>query len=459
MVANADQSVAALAEALRLSGEAAPPRPAAARRPDAPAAAPPGFTVPKGRPGLQLSARLVKGGPAVAVPVHWIVRRAGEKGPPLWQGSAPAPLLVLPTGRYDIEARSGLVIRQAEAQAVEGEARSLDVVLDAGTVVLATSPSALAMLSESMVTFTPLETKGAGEPHILPRLESELALPPGNYLFALTAGTLRIERPVGVAAGARVSLDGSLTLGAVELSAVATKDGPPLDEVVYVVYEDDPDAPQGRREVARSAAAGPRMLLPSGSYLVIARRGAIETRDRIIVRTGETERRVLTLESGRISLAVRIGGQPPREDGPVTHRLERLDAAAPEIVRASGLATTIELAPGRYRLESRVGLGNVRVERELRVKAGATEQVAIEHSAGRVVLRALEKAGGQPLVDVGWELRDRAGKVVWTGIGTEARAVLLAGRYTVKVEGRGVASERQVEIREGQALTYDLLVR
>ncbi|MDX2158469.1 MAG: VWA domain-containing protein [Hyphomicrobiaceae bacterium] len=467
VASTADQANAALAAALQSDA----PSPAAA----APAA-PPGastvaapdpsgrqaaatFAVPAGRPGLQLSAHLVKGGPAVALPLHWQVRRSGASGPPLWEGTAPAPLLVLPSGRYDIEARSGLVTRQATAEAVEGEARSLAILLDAGTLVLATSPSSLAMLQHSVVALTRIETKGPGEPRLLRGGESEFALPAGNYLLALTDGTLRIERPVGIEAGSRLSLAGSLGLGVVELAAVAAKGGPRLDGVVYVVYEDDPDAPQGRREVARSAAADPRLKLPVGSYVVIARRGSAEARDRIVVREGETERRVLVLEAGQVSLNVRITGGQLGSEGPITHRLERLDVQPREVLHGSGTQSTFEVASGHWRLVTRIGLANVRAERDIRLKPGETEKVAIEHAAGAVRLRLAERAGGAPLPDVAWEVRDRAGQVVWVGLGTEARALLLAGRYTVKAGARGIAVEQPIEVRAGESRDLDLAAR
>ena len=57
--------------------------------------------------------------------------------------------------------------------------------------------------------------------------------------------------------------------------------GPPLADVVFQVFEDDPDAPQGRRELMRSAAARPSFSLPAGTYYVVARHGAAEARERL----------------------------------------------------------------------------------------------------------------------------------------------------------------------------------
>ena len=458
-VANSEQANAALLEAVRHAGDVVSAAAAAAKSTQQAAAAPaiaPAQPVPAGRPGLQLWASLTKGGPAVAVPVRWRVRRAGDKGPPLWEGVTPAPLIVLPTGRYEIEAQAGLVTRQATAEAVEGQPRALAIVLDAGTLAFAGSDSGQAMLDDAVVTLARIEARGPGEPQILRQLEPELALAPGNYLVAVSHGTLRIERPIGIEVGQRVSMAGSLNLGLIELAASAVKDGPPLDRVLFTVYEDDPDAPQGRREVARSAAPQPRLKLPAGTYNVVARRGAAEVRERITVKGGESERRVIVLETGQLALTIRIPGGRLDGEGPISHRLERLDVQPRDVLNASGATAAFDVTAGRFKLETRIGTANVRSEREIRLKAGETEKLVIEHAAGSVRLRLLERAGAAPVPDVVWDVRDPRGQPVWAGLGTEGRALLLAGRYTVRAEGRGIRIERPIEVRAGEVRTIDL---
>jgi Ca-activated chloride channel family protein len=412
-----------------------------------------------GRPGLQLWATLVKGGQPLAAPITWRVRRAGEKGPPLWEGQTASPLLVLPTGRYDVEASIGLITRTAVAEAVEGAPRAVSLSLDAGMLALAQAKSTKAMLDSAVVTLSRIEGTSADKPTILHRTDADLVLPAGNYLVSVTSGALRIERPVGIIVGERVSIANALALGAVELDAVAVKGEPSLDGLVYAVYEDDPDAPQGRREVARSAAAKPRFKLPAGTYYVIARRGPIEARDRVSVRSGETEKHTMVLEVGRVEIVVRLpGGQIENED-PITHRLERIDVQPPELLTANGISATLEASSGRYRLRSRIGLGNVRAEREFDLKSGEVERLVVEHNAGGARFRMVEKIGGPPLPDTSFEVRDGSGRSVWSGLGTEPRVLLMAGRYTVRAEGRGTTLQRTFEIGAGEDRIVQLAPR
>ena len=54
-----------------------------------------------------------------------------------------------------------------------------------------------------------------------------------------------------------------------------------LEAPVFSVDEDDPDAPKGRREVARSGMRQADFVLPPGTYYVVARQGNIEARERL----------------------------------------------------------------------------------------------------------------------------------------------------------------------------------
>lgn len=428
-------------------GVAAAPRDASD---GAKSAAAPKAPAQPGRPGLQLWATLAKGGQPLAAPITWRIRRAGEGGPPLWEGRTASPLLVLPSGRYDIEASIGLITRTAVAEAVEGAPRTLSLSLDAGMLALAQTKSAKAMLDDAVLTLSRVGESGPDAPQILHRAEADLALPAGNYLVSVTSGALRIERPVGIVAGERVSIANALALGALELDAAAVKGGKPLDGLVYAVYEDDPDAPQGRREVARSAAAAPRFKLPAGTYYVVARRGATEARDRVSVRSGEIEKHTMVLESGHVEIVVQLPGGQVENEGPIAHRLERIDVQPPELLTANGVSASLEASSGRYRLQTRIGLGNVRDEREFDLKPGEVERLTIAHDAAGARFRLVEQAGGQPLPDVSFEVRDGTGRSVWSGLGTEPRVLLKAGRYTVRAEGRGLALERPFAIAAGE---------
>ena len=107
-------------------------------------------------------------------------------------------------------------------------------------------------------------------------------------------------------------------------------------QLVFSVVEDDPDAPKGRREVARSAARQADFVLPPGTYYVVARQGSVEARERLAVGPGDVVRRTLNVAggaSGACNQASRRATQALSEL--VSYRVERLDGSPPEVITTS----------------------------------------------------------------------------------------------------------------------------
>ncbi len=456
LVSTAAEIEAALATSLKATARA--PQ-IAVPAPKPKAAAPPAASPSQARPGLQLWATLVRNGAPLNLPLRWTVRRAGALALPVWQGSTASPLLILPAGRYDIEVASGLVTRQASIDVEDGKPVSLPIVLDAGTLRVLPAGASPTVLDGALVAISRVEATGPVDPRILRKVDAEMALPAGTYIVSVTSGALRIERPVGIEAGKSVVFPAALDLGVLQLSARARKGGPPAPGAVYVVYEDDPDAPQGRREVARSAADDPSFRLPGGTYYVVTRFGSAEIRDRVTVRGGETERHEVVLDAGRMTIDVRVAGGRLDREGPVAHRIERVDIQPAEVHSSSGTRAELDLAAGAYRVESRIGLGNVKAVRDVTVAPGDLARVAVDHPAGGVRFRLLDEKSRQPLPDIGFEVIDQGGRPVWSGLGADPRALLLAGRYRVRAEGRGFRLEQPFDVAAGDERVVDLTAR
>jgi Ca-activated chloride channel family protein len=285
-------------------------------------------------------------------------------------------------------------------------------------------------------------------------LVPEIGLTPGTYQVTASLGSFQIERTVSVQAGKVVSFNPLLDLGELEATIAATADAPPLESASVTLFEDDPDSAQGRREVVRSAATQPSFLLPAGTYYAIARSGNVEQRDSITVKAGERTQRSFLLGTGRLAVSTALSrGLEAAE--PVAIRAERVDDPRDATI-VNRTSAVLEVAAGRYRIESRFGFANARIEREVEIKAGAREQISLEVPAGRPQLRLIEAARGLPLADVGWDIRDQRGQSVWVGQTGEARPLLLQGRYTARAEFRGRTITRDIDVRAGETRTFDL---
>jgi Ca-activated chloride channel family protein len=347
-------------------------------------------------------------------------------------------------------------------------AQRVNLVLNAGTIRMTATAQRGTAMTGSLLTISRPESSPGGVTTSRPgevvlvsnALQSEIALTPGPYVVSISHGLFRTDRQIMVVAGTRGRLGITLPTGEIELQAVAGGGGPPLADVVFQVFEDDPDAPQGRRELMRSAAARPSFNLPAGTYYVVARQGPAEARERLTVRPGEVERRTLTISSAQLSLAATIAGGRPDSSDSIVYRIERIDAGSPsEVMRVARQTETLNLAPGRYRVESRLGSLNARAERTIDLRSGTPENLTLDHQAGVVRLTFVEAGSAQHAADVFWEIKDQSGQTVWLTSEPQPLGILRAGRYTVRAQYRDRVVDGRIDVQAGDNRVVELIAR
>jgi Ca-activated chloride channel family protein len=466
----AEQIVANMEEALRLAstdagGVDAPAAPTLARPTPAPSAAVPSATVipADGPPGLYLRALLAATTEPVSLPLHWTVVAEAQPETVLFAARAANPYVPVAPGRYVVEGRDGSVTASQAVDVGDKAPTAANLVLNAGTLLIrAQVQRSGAPLGDAIVAVSDAgqaaegKKDAAGPPLVMFKgSEGMVMLPAGRYLVRVEQGLVRGERSVVVPAGSQGRIDVALNAARLLLSVTGHDGSASADVVVFSVDEDDPDAPKGRREVARSAARQADFVLPPGTYNVIARQGGVETRERLAVGPGDVVRRTLNVAAGRLALATKPAGAAPAPNELVSYRVERLDSVSPEVIATSRAAPMLVLPGGRYRVEGRYGAMNVRTVRDIEVKAGQTQQLTLEPQAAGLKLRLV--ANGLPvLADVLWDIRDEAGATVWTTGQPEPSAMLQAGRYAVRAETRDKRYDRAIELRAGEQRLVEL---
>ncbi len=466
-VQNLEQASAAVGEALRLAGnDATRPAPGPSAQPQAPSApvakgaAPP--TPPADAPpGLYLRAVLAAKGEPVDLPLNWTVSPEGQPGAVLFAHRAPYPHVPLAPGRYVVEARDGPVaVSETVAVAAKGPT-VVNLALNAGTLrVRVLAQKTNAPFGDAIITISDggqgSDAKKAGPPlAVFKTGEGVALLPAGRYLVRVELGLARVERSVVVPAGSQGRIDIPLNAARLQLSAVGSDIAGTADALTFSIAEDDPDAPKGRREVARAAGRQAEFVLPPGTYYVIARLGLIEARESLAVGPGDVVKRTLSVAVGRLALATKpVGGaQTPSE--PVSYRVERIDVSPPDVISTSRPSPVLLLPSGRYRVEGRYGAMNARAVREVEVKAGQTQKLTLEHQAATLRLRLVGSSG--PLTEVSWDIRDEAGATIWTTGQPEPSATLQAGRYVVRAETKDKRYNRSIDLRPGEAKVLELV--
>jgi Ca-activated chloride channel family protein len=410
-----------------------------------------------GPPGLRLTAMLGSSTEPLEAPVHWrIVRSRQDRSVALAETTGGIAEVALAPGTYHVEASHGLVSASANVEVKAKGLTPLSVAFDAGALRLRTLLARDGQSSTTAVTTITESGPGKSKTVWIGREgDGEIVLPVGTYRVSSEDGLARAERTVTVAAGSRAEVDLVAGAGRLRVMVLDREGGRPIEGVVLQVSEDDPDAARGRREVARSVASEAAFLLPAGTYQIVARQGAAELRDRVVIRAGEEARRALVLNAGRIVVETRLPGQRPTALDGITHHVTRLDGEEREVARAAGANVAFDLHAGRYRIESQVGALNAASRREVEVRAGATQTLAVELRTGQVRLKLAESVGGA-YGDVAWHIRDARGGTVWRTVQPEPRAQLAPGRYSVVAETRDRRIERVIEVGNGESRVVEI---
>ena len=110
------------------------------------------------------------------------------------------------------------------------------------------------------------------------------------------------------------------------------------------------------------------------------------------------------------------------------------------------------LRPGRYRIESRIGLENAVMIREFDVGPGAAGNLQLRHTAGQVTFAAPEDALG-PRQIAYWEVLHPDGRLVWRSFAKNPSATLAAGTYEATMEIKKQRFSTKFSVAAGQVQT------
>jgi len=419
---------------------------------------------PEAPPGLYLTAGLGPDSATLESPVRWRIAKAGPDGEVVLETRAAAVVQKVPPGNYEVEARLGLASAHKTVEVKADGPTSVRLDLNAGVLkMLARAAKNAPPLPSPVFTVTAVDggdSKKSATPLWIGReAQPEIVLPAGDYNVSAEDGLARQEQTVKIAAATATTFDAMLATGRLELTAARGNGSDQADTgadgVTFLVYEDDPDASQGRREVTRSAAPSAVFTLAAGTYYVTARTAAAEVKEQIAIGAGDVVKKTLALNLAHLKLSTKIDGAASLESLPLTYTVFRLDGEPHEIIRTQAKEPDLELSAGRYRVEAALGATNVRAAAEVTLTAGQAQKIALKLDAGRVTLR-LADAQGAGAGDVFWEVRDDKKQPVMRSSEPQPTALLAPGRYIVTSETRDKQLRSAFEVKAGETRTFDI---
>src|SRR6185437_5325788 len=113
-----------------------------------------------------------------------------------------------------------------------------------------------------------------------------------------------------------------------------------------------------------SAAQPADFVLQPGTYYAVVQQGGVEARERLALGPGEVVRRALAVSAGSLALSTKLPPFGGAADAPISYIVTHVDNVPQEVLTTSQQSPTLLLPNGRYRVEARYGLMNVRTVRD-----------------------------------------------------------------------------------------------
>jgi Ca-activated chloride channel family protein len=443
-ITDSDGLDAALDEATKLA-ILTPTAPSPAAKAKEPTAPPP----PEGAT-LRVSASLAKGGPLLKAPLRWRIFKAGEKVA-AGQTTGPDISAKLAAGSYEIEAQLGSVMARQEITVTNGAAKSIILPLDAAHLKVRASASKGGAPSPTAI----LTVASGDAPIAIGRQgAADLYLPPADYTVTVEDGIAHAHQSVSLAAGDDKPIDIAIDTGRVDLTATTASGDGRIDDIVYTIFADDPESPNGRREVARSRAAEPSFTLPAGTYYASVRSGGAEVRERIAVGIGDTVKKSLVLDVTPLKVSATVAGAPATKQQGIVYRIDHLDGDKTRVARAVGPTAAFSLPPGRYSVSASLAAYPLSATEEVTLEAGKPAEVTLKIEGGTVSFKPPSAARFSS--DVFWEVLDAKGVPVWRKMGGDATTLLAPGHYKVRFEAQSQRRETEFDVRSGETKEIEI---
>ncbi|MGF1650627.1 MAG: hypothetical protein ACFCUN_09255, partial [Hyphomicrobiaceae bacterium] len=365
-------------------------------------------------------------------------------------------------GRYQVRATADLVDITQEVAIESGRQTRLIVDLNAAQVTFVpriastdvAAPDAALMLTP--LGTVPQSVNGSGTVWAGFTTRRDILVPAGPHVAVATiSADITAQLAIDLKAGDRRTV--IIPLEMAQLEVVTTQpDRSLVSPATVAILRDTGTAGLSWQAAIRSVGTTLVFNLPPGRYRIEAANGGLTASRDILLETGDQRSVSLALGAGRLALSTRL---PDGFEGRDFDYVVRADAGqGGRAVRHAGPDAVVELAPGRYVIESRVARPRSTATLEVSVASQDEQEIEVVHNVGRV--RASLDAGpsqtrptSRPAV---WSVVERGSEtIVARDIGSTAEFLLPPGNYTVI--GRGIATmRRDIEVQSGQTLEITL---
>lgn len=238
---------------------------------------------------------------------------------------------------------------------------------------------------------------------------------------------------------------------------------PMTSDVVWRIYAGRAAADGSYRLITMSRDARPTLELNPGEYLVNVAYGRANLTKKIGVWPQQPANEDFVVNAGGLRLNATIAR------GPVTAehllKFEIFSDAQDQFGNRQKLfsdlrpSVVMRLNSGIYHLVSTYGDANSVISADVVVEPGKITEASIDHDAGKVTLKLVQRSGGEAVADTRWTIYSSNGEVVKESAGAFPTHILAAGEYRVAAQHADRQYARGFSIGAGDNKLVEVLMQ
>jgi hypothetical protein len=227
--------------------------------------------------------------------------------------------------------------------------------------------------------------------------------------------------------------------GTIALTAYLSEGSAPMmSDVVWRVFEGRPGSDGAYKLLATTREPRPTLELKPGEYLINIAYGRANLTKKIGVWPQVARNEDFVVNAGGLRLTATLGRAPITQEHLLKFEIfaEAADQTGNRQKLLSDLRPGVvsQLNSGIYHIVSTYGDANSAISAEVVVEPGKITEAGIDHDAGKVTFRLVQRSGGEAVADTRWTIYNASGEVIKESAGAFPTHILAAGEYRVAAQ-------------------------